>query len=118
MNILYGGRASGKTTELIKRSAEDGGHIVCISTRACRCVFEQAKEMKLNIPFPITYDELVDGEIFPGRAKSFHIDNVEYLLRHICRGVQLKTITFTPFGSITRLEIPEQVRKEFEKYLW
>lgn len=115
MKIIYGGRCSGKTTRLIEESHKDGGYIVCMSKRECSRIFHMAKEMKLSIPFPMTYMELCEGDFYGKGIESFHIDNVEYFLYWMCKEVSLKTITFTPFGSIEKLEIPEKVREEFEK---
>ena len=117
MKIIYGGRGSGKTTRLIEESAKDEGYIVCITKRACSRVFSQAQKLELDIPFPITYDELIKGQFYGKGIKGFHIDNVEYLLKHICRRVPLKTITFTPFGSLEKLEISKDIMDAYKLQL-
>jgi len=114
MKIIYGGIGSGKTTRLIEESHKDGGYIVCISKRECSRIISVANKMNLTIPFPMTYQELLDEDFYSDNIKSLHIDNVEYFLRYVCGGVPLKTITFTPFGSIEKLETPKHIMDEYK----
>ena len=51
MKIIVGGRASGKTTKLIKESAETGYRIVTSNTGAARAIYMQAKEKHVIICF-------------------------------------------------------------------
>ena len=55
--ITIGGRNSGKSTHLIKRAHEEGLYILVSNERRAADMFKQAKEMNLDIPFPITVKE-------------------------------------------------------------
>ena len=57
-NIIIGGRGSGRTTELIRMSAENNIYIVCLDRRRALNIAAMAREMGLIIPFPITVEEL------------------------------------------------------------
>lgn len=61
MDIYVGGRGSGKSTTLIKKSAETGDYIL-VATKCQACaVYRQAKEMGYDIPFPVTVSEITTG---------------------------------------------------------
>ena len=112
--IIYGGRGSGKTTRLIKMSAERGGYIICINKQAASRVFAQAAELGLKIPFPMTFIEFLNKEYYAPGVREIYIDDVERFLRYVCREANLGAITFTPFGPIEKLEIPKD---SYEQYL-
>ena len=58
MNIYVGGRGSGKSVTLIKKSAETGAYILVANKCHAIAVYRQAKEMGYNIPFPVTVSEI------------------------------------------------------------
>ena len=58
MDILIGGRQQGKTTHLIKMSAARKGTIVVPTEQSAKYVKDLAKEMKLDIPEPISWNQL------------------------------------------------------------
>ena len=58
--VLIGPPKSGKTTELIKLSAKEGGYIVCRSFKEVDQIAAEAKMIGLNIPFPMTYREAIE----------------------------------------------------------
>ena len=113
--IIYGGRGSGKTTKLIELSAKRGGYIICINKQAASRVFAQAAELGLKIPFPMTFIEFLNKEYYAPGIREVYIDNVEQFLQFVCRDVDLVAITFTPFGPIEKLEIPDSVQKYWEE---
>jgi hypothetical protein len=59
LKVIARGRQTGKTTELIKRSAETGFPIVCRHRVAANVIQEQAKNLNLKIPDPITYFDFI-----------------------------------------------------------
>lgn len=62
MDIYVGGRGSGKSTTLIKKSVETGDYIL-VATKGQACaVYRQAKEMGYDIPFPVTVSEITTGQ--------------------------------------------------------
>lgn len=58
MDILIGGRQQGKTTHLIKMSAARKGTIVVPTEQSVKYIKDLAKEMKLDIPEPISWNRL------------------------------------------------------------
>lgn len=82
MGAIIGGKPHcGKTTELIKRSSEEWLYIVVANNEQAYNVARMAEHMNLDIPYPITVDEL---PIRPGsHIKGVLIDEVEQLLTRI-----------------------------------
>lgn len=74
-------RGGGKTTELIKISATNWYYIVCSSFKECTFISDQATEMGLKIPFPITVEEMLNNR--NSNIRGFLIDNVELFLNHL-----------------------------------
>lgn len=79
--LIFGDRQSGKTTELIKESARTGAYIVVSCKNEARDVFRLSKELRLNIPYPLTVNEMIyespSSYIF---QKGILIDNLERIL--------------------------------------
>lgn len=90
--IIYQGRNTGKTTELIKLSATHQFYIVCHSIQEANGILEQARGMGLNIPAPITYDDFINKNYYGKGIRGFLIDNAEYLLQQMTR-VPIMAIT-------------------------
>lgn len=57
MKKIIGPRRSGKTTELIKEAAETRKYILVTSRSQAERMFHQAREMELDINFPVTVEE-------------------------------------------------------------
>lgn len=91
-------RASGKTTLLIKESARTGKPIIEPNTASARYVEEQAKEMGLIIPEPISatswHSGYYRGSNF-NKIDGFLIDEVDSVLANIF-GKPIRTATYTP----------------------
>lgn len=54
-SIYYGARRSGRTSELIKLSAETGYPIVTLNREFCRSIELRAEQMGIDIPAPISF---------------------------------------------------------------
>ena len=67
MEIIVSERQTGKTMQLIKKSAESRGYIVVANSQRAVMVFEMARSMNLKIPFPLTFDEFL-GQVYFGRG--------------------------------------------------
>ncbi len=52
-------RAGGKTTDLIKESAEKGLYIICCDRNRVNSIVQQAQKLGYNIPFPISLEEIL-----------------------------------------------------------
>ena len=91
-------RASGKTTLLIKESAKTGRPIIEPNTASARYVEEQARNMGLKIPEPISATSWNSG-YYRGsnfnRIDGFLIDELDSVLANIF-GKPIGTATYTP----------------------
>ena len=93
MQIILRKRQMGKTTELIRISAETFAYIVVPTRKDAGTVSEMAKDMGLDIPFPLTYDEFIRGQYYGKNIKGFLIDNADMLLQYMAKGVAIKAIS-------------------------
>ena len=80
MKIISKNRGEGKTTDLIKMSAETGYQIVVHSQPSKQFVIDKAKEMELNILPPITRREM---HLAQWSRNTFLIDELELFLLDI-----------------------------------
>lgn len=98
IELLQMPRASGKTTLLIKESAKTGRPIIEPNTASARYVEEQAREMGVKIPEPISATSWCSG-YYRGsnfsRIDGFLIDEVDSVLANIF-GKPIGTATYTP----------------------
>lgn len=97
VKVIIGGRGSGKTTNLIKMCAKKGGYIVCQHRREAHRIFWMAKDMEVDIPHPITYDEFLNGRYYGLGVRIVYIDNADMLVQAIALrgGVEVNAITLT-----------------------
>lgn len=102
---IIGERCSGKTTELIKRSAETGAYILVATKNMASIVSTQAKKAGYNIPYPITIDDLLACNISSTvRSKGVLIDELDLILSYLCDGVSVHAVTITKrkISNLTR----------------
>jgi 16S rRNA C967 or C1407 C5-methylase (RsmB/RsmF family) len=90
MKIYYSGRATGKTTHLINQCAKNNGVIICVDTKHCRMIEEQAVKMgvKINKPITIKNSSIILDKVY--------VDDAEFILRELLKekGIQnLEMIT-------------------------
>jgi hypothetical protein len=88
-------RNKGKTTELVKLAAEKWLYIVSIDRRSVENTAKIARELGLDIPFPITFEEFMQGRFHPSGIRGFLIDDVDMLLEYQARGVPIHAVTIT-----------------------
>lgn len=119
-------RASGKTTLLIKESAKTGRPIIEPNTASARYVEEQARNMGLKIPEPISATSWNSG-YYRGsnfnRIDGFLIDELDSVLANIF-GRPIDKATYTPekvdvpyykMDGLKRSEL-DNVLKEIKSY--
>ena len=99
MNIIVGGRQTGRTTELIKLAAKaeqqgEVSYIVCHNHASAYSISKRAQEMGLNIGFPLTYDEFLNHRYAGSSIKNLYIDNIELLIQYMTP-VHVAAITVT-----------------------
>lgn len=99
IELLQMPRASGKTTLLIKESAKTGRPIIEPNTASARYVEEQAREMGVKIPEPISatswHSGYYRGSNF-SRIDGFLIDEIDSVLSNIF-GKPIGKATYTSF---------------------
>jgi hypothetical protein len=99
VKVIYRGRQTGKTTELIElcHEAEQKGecsYIVCATQKECDHIFRKAKEMDKPIPLAITFNDFVMGNYFGQNIRHFFIDDIDRLLIHLSR-VHVAAVTIS-----------------------
>lgn len=97
MEIIFGPRQSGKTTELIKRSHSSRAVIVTATQERAESVKQMAKELQIDIPDPICIYSLMHQTRSWGVLNNGHIliDNADTVLNCICAGYKIDAITMT-----------------------
>lgn len=90
--VIYKKPREGKTTELIKLCAENGGVIVSASAMRAKCTYEMAKNMGYEIPMPITHENLIDICFLKGDIKKIYIDDATELIQKIAQGLDVEAI--------------------------
>lgn len=79
--MLIGGRRScGKTTKLIKKANKERLYILCADTKRSQFITKMARDMELDIPFPITVRELPLRSPFINKVL---VDDIEDVLTQI-----------------------------------
>lgn len=120
MNIISGNRGSGKTTRIIKRSAETGYPIIVSNKSNAMMLKEKAFKLGVSIPEPYIYDVYhIDNSIkelsmTQNKDTKFIIDEVYYFVKQAL-GINLDTVSMTTDESIA---IPREniISKLYEKY--
>jgi hypothetical protein len=92
MKIIAKGRSQGRTTELIKISAEKQIPIVCNSSGSVQYIMDTANKIGLKIPKPIIPNEL---NLVQFKNKDILIDNAEFLLQNLLHTHGIEAITVT-----------------------
>lgn len=93
MEVIYQKRQTGKTTKLIKLSAEHFYCIVCHSPMEAKRIAHLAKSMGLDIPFPLTYSEFLNKNYSAQNVKGLLIDDAYALLSTVAESCEIKAIT-------------------------
>lgn len=95
MKIIAKGRGKGKTTELIKMSAEKQIPIVC-GAGSVDCIIDMAKQMKLEIPKPIIFNRKdIKAMWFGGVQGKVLIDNADDILATLFADKEIEAITMS-----------------------
>ena len=95
-------RQRGKTTWAIKLAAKHNAYLVVPNQHAAYAAVDCAKEMGLDIRFPMTFAEFLDGRKSSGMAQNigFVIDNVDLLVQHMAFYQPVFGMTMTGTGAL------------------
>lgn len=90
---IFKNRQKGKTIDLILMAKDCNGYIVVKDIRRASHVFAKAKELGIDINFPITFKE---AEEYRGYNKNpnFYIDDAHELFNYVFAGGSVKAATF------------------------
>ena len=106
--IIVGEGGTGKTAELIKRSAESGIYILVANRRRAEILMKQAEDMKVYIPFPVTLKEwLRSDNRFHGssiRRDGLLIDDIDSVIEELFLPIEIKAVTLRTPKVITTLD--------------
>lgn len=95
MYVISLPRRMGKTTILVRKSAENVIPIICATQQHKKAVERCAKEMKLVIPQPFTVFDILRGVHKGMGYREFYIDELDTFL-FILLGGEVKLATYTP----------------------
>ena len=107
--VIAKGRGEGKTTELIKLSAETGKYILVANQQRAMNISDMAGKMGLYIPFPVTVQEALKYSFRGTFIKEILVDDAEDVLQSLFR-VNINAITVT-----TEEECPFSIRAWIKK---
>lgn len=88
MKITIQEKGTGKTTSLIKRCYEENQkfnnltYIVCASRKEVEYVAKMARNLNIDIPFPMSFDELLQHS-GKGFIRNILIDDIDLCLRQL-----------------------------------
>lgn len=94
MKMIIASRRMGKTTQLIYESAAQHKYIVCRNRQRAMEIFKQAKDLKLDIPLPLTFDDFIGHSYYGKVISGFLIDEAQSLLQQMT-DVPIETITMS-----------------------
>lgn len=97
MHLIVGERQQGHTTRLIKMSADGKGTIVTATEQSAKYVKNHAKEMGLDIPEPISWNQFIHSRMT--RTGPFLLDELGVILNNY----GITTATIDTGGSIENL---------------
>ena len=88
------GRRGGKTVEAIRLAAKTWSYIVCINRKEADRVFDVAQKLGIDIPNPITIEDLIGKRYYAKGIRGFIIDTADMCLQFLTP-VPIKAITVT-----------------------
>ena len=101
MDVIVTGRQGGKTTQLIRRAAEQFAYIVCPDREQVQFIQQQARQMGLKIPQPITWDDFIQRRWHGRGIRAFMLDNLDACIQSMARGVPVTAVTLTDDSPVT-----------------
>jgi hypothetical protein len=78
----------GKSSEMIKLCATQGGYIVVTDRLAAVSLVRLAESMDLRIPFPITLQEIMNGRV-SSNCEPLWFDDLDAIAARLARGAAI-----------------------------
>lgn len=98
MNIILGGRRSGKTVLIVRLSYENQIPILVGSHKCAERIKLVAEKMNLKIPEPIVYNEHMEDKFAGSPSKEVYIDDADWVLQCMLRTIKINAITMNNDG--------------------
>lgn len=100
MEIVLGGRGQGKTTLLIKKSAETQTYILVTDRKRQRMLADQARAIGIdNMPFPVTVADMFRTHNARGSfINKILVDDADDILKQIFYPLEIDTLTMSSDG--------------------
>lgn len=97
--LILGSRRSGKTTALIEKAATDNLYILTGTKQQARYIFDQAKRLGYDIPFPVTWEDFqrtrFNGSFI--QKDGMLIDELEHVLCRAFNNIPIHAVTWTKY---------------------
>ena len=96
MKIICGKRGKGKTSELIKLCYKSNlipnnlTYILCPTRGDCVYISKMARDLNLNIPFPVSINEFMQSKWAGTFIKNFLVDDIDRCLFELFRTSRFK----------------------------
>lgn len=103
MNIYISGRQFGKTTMLIKESAQTGATIAVATYQMAQHVEFLARKLNLKIPTPVTYAEIFRN-YRKNENKRYLVDELQMMLSQL--NIDICTLDYEPVRYLNHWSYP------------
>lgn len=119
MQFIIESRKSGKSTELIKKAAELDAYIIVADKKRAQSLHQLSKKLQINIPFPVTAQEVLQGAYYAEGIKAFLIDDIESFLKVLIPTVPVLAVTGTdvPLFYSNKEKYLKSLIKSIREYL-
>jgi hypothetical protein len=94
MQTIVKPRQGGKSWDVLTLAAEHFSYIVCVDQRSAKEMWARAKDRKLDIPHPITWEEFINGRYGDKRLPSVIIDDLDRCIQKMVP-VEIKAVSLT-----------------------
>jgi hypothetical protein len=94
MKVYARPRQGGKTTELVRLAAQEFLYVVCPDRAQALHVQRVARDMGLDIPFPMTWGEFLRCDYHSKGVRGFVIDNLDLCIQGMSH-VPVRAVSLT-----------------------
>ena len=97
MKLIAGSRGTGKTRRLIQLASKNEYLLACINRDMSKYAWDMSKDLGIRIIYPITHDQLLDGECLRGHTYAgILIDDVDrFLEKSLMHNVSIKAVSMS-----------------------
>lgn len=111
MEYIIGGRHCGKTTQLIKESAEKQIYILVKDRKRQDMLWKQAREMGVtDMPYPVTFEDFQRSRFQGTFIRKILVGDADDILKMIFAPIEIEAITMS-VNKWDNLRINQEVEK-------